>query len=279
MNTLYGMPILIEIEELEDTAKLCKDLQLDFIELNMNFPQNSLEALKDTSFFKKIAKTYDVFYTLHLDENLNVCDFNPIVRNAYLETVKQTIVYAKEIGVKILNMHMNRGIHMTLPSEKVYMFDVNKTEYLNHMASFKMMCEEAIGESNLKIAIENTNGYTSFQKEALAILLESDYFVLTWDIGHSNAFAKEDEPYIKEHLEHLVHFHFHDSLGSQDHMTLGSGEVDLNEKLAIIKETQSTCLVETKTVEALKDSVDWLEKGGFKPKRMTLNEKPYKKAI
>ena len=33
----YGMPTLIEIDSLEDTIKLCKELDLSFVELNMNF--------------------------------------------------------------------------------------------------------------------------------------------------------------------------------------------------------------------------------------------------
>ncbi len=34
-----GMPTLIELNTLEDNAKLCKELGLDFIEINMNLPQ------------------------------------------------------------------------------------------------------------------------------------------------------------------------------------------------------------------------------------------------
>lgn len=36
---IYGMPTLIENEDLEANAKLCKEVGFDFIELNMNFPQ------------------------------------------------------------------------------------------------------------------------------------------------------------------------------------------------------------------------------------------------
>jgi len=36
----YGMPTLIETNSIEECAALCKELHLDFIELNMNLPQN-----------------------------------------------------------------------------------------------------------------------------------------------------------------------------------------------------------------------------------------------
>lgn len=41
----FGMPTLIELNRLEDTMKLCKKLNLDFFELNMNLPQFQIEYL------------------------------------------------------------------------------------------------------------------------------------------------------------------------------------------------------------------------------------------
>lgn len=57
----------------------------------------------------------------------------------------------------------------------------------------------------------------------------------------------------------MNHFHIHDSLGKKDHMTLGTGEVNLKQKLAIAKKYHCRCVVETKTIEALKQSVLWLK--------------------
>ena len=38
MRTIdFGMPTLIENDSIESCVKLCKELSLDFIELNMNF--------------------------------------------------------------------------------------------------------------------------------------------------------------------------------------------------------------------------------------------------
>ena len=48
----FGMPTLIEQETLEETVKLCKDLGLDFVELNMNLPQYQVEILENTSCLK-----------------------------------------------------------------------------------------------------------------------------------------------------------------------------------------------------------------------------------
>ena len=37
-----GMPALIELDTIEQNIDLCKYLNLDFIELNMNFPYNMI---------------------------------------------------------------------------------------------------------------------------------------------------------------------------------------------------------------------------------------------
>ena len=50
----FGMPTLIEPSTLEDCAKLCAELGLDFIELNMNMPQYQLDKI-DVDYLKSIA--------------------------------------------------------------------------------------------------------------------------------------------------------------------------------------------------------------------------------
>ena len=45
----FGMPFLMETDTLEGCARLCSQLGLDFIELNMNFPQCQLPEKIDLS--------------------------------------------------------------------------------------------------------------------------------------------------------------------------------------------------------------------------------------
>ena len=82
----FGMPALIEIESLEESAALCRELGLSFLELNMNFPQYQLDVM-EPAWLGPIARQYGIFYTLHLDDNMNVADFNPAVAKAYSDTV------------------------------------------------------------------------------------------------------------------------------------------------------------------------------------------------
>lgn len=256
-----GMPTLIENETLEDNILLCKELGLQFIELNMNLPEYQIEMLENVERYKQISKNNDIYFTIHLDENLNIADFNKGVADAYMQTVKRTIKVAKELGVPMLNMHMNHGVYFTLPDKKVMLYDKYFDEYINSFREFRLMCEDEIGDSSISICIENTDGFKEYEKHAIDMLLESDKFGLTWDIGHSRGVDNIDETFIMKNENKLRHFHIHDALGRKNHLTLGTGEIDLEQRFDIASVNKCRCVVETKTVEALRESVKWLRYG------------------
>ncbi|MBE5960257.1 MAG: sugar phosphate isomerase/epimerase [Lachnospiraceae bacterium] len=261
---IFGMPTLLEMESLDDTMRLCKELGMEFVELNMNLPYYQVERLEETDYLRELAKRYQLFYTIHLDENLNVSDFNQGVADAYRETVCRTIEAAKEIKAPILNLHMNHGVHFTLSNGKVWLFERYRNEYMESFQVFRTMCEEAIGDADIRICIENTDGFKTYEKEAIEYLLESKVFGLTWDIGHSNASNDVDEEFIMEHHEKLDHFHIHDSLEREDHMTLGTGEINLPQRLELAKCHDCMCVVETKTIRALRESATWLKRNRYR---------------
>ena len=50
-----GMPTMVEMATIEEGAALCRELNLDFLELNINFPQFTLDKL-DVKALKWIAE-------------------------------------------------------------------------------------------------------------------------------------------------------------------------------------------------------------------------------
>ncbi|MBQ9289293.1 MAG: sugar phosphate isomerase/epimerase [Clostridia bacterium] len=267
----FGMPTLIENRTLEENAALCETLGLRFIELNMNFPEYQVERLEQTEELIRIGNQHGLYYTIHLDENLNIADFNPLVAQAWLETVRRTIFAAKALlplrdrygdsrQPLTLNMHMHHGIYITLPDRKAYMYERDFETYMESFAAFRSLCEEWIGGSDIMMAVENTDGFREYEKKAMAFLLESPKFALTWDIGHSKATHEKDVPFLMEHQEKLIHFHIHDGTETppRNHLALGDGEIHLKERLRTAEKSHARCVLETKTVQALKQSVQWL---------------------
>ena len=272
----FGMPTLIENRTLEDNAALCSRLGLRFIELNMNFPEYQVDRLEQSDTLLRVAEEAGIYYTIHLDENLNIADFNHLVTEAYLETVRRSIAVAKELlclrdqygdesQPLILNMHMNHGIYITLPDRKVQMYERDFDTYIKSFMLFRSLCEEWIGDSSLMVAIENTDGFREYEKKAIGYLLESPKFGLTWDIGHSKAAQEKDVPFILDHKKNLIHFHIHDGTERppKNHLALGEGEIDMKDRLKLAGCRNARCVLETKTIEALTNSVRWLERNVY----------------
>lgn len=268
----FGMPTLIENRTLADNIALCSRLGLRFIELNMNFPEYQLEQLEDTDFLIQAAEKQGLYYTIHLDENLNIADFNPLVTDAYLETVRRTIEAAKKLvclrdrfGDKsqplTVNMHMNHGIFITLPDRKVQMYERDFDTYMASFKSFRQKCEEWIGDADVRVVVENTDGFRDYEKKVIEYLLESPCFGLTWDIGHSKTVGETDVPFIMAHKEKLCHFHIHDGREKppRNHLALGDGEIDLAARLKLAEVRNARCVLETKTIAALEKSVAYLK--------------------
>ena len=231
----YGMPTLIENRTLQENIDLCIRLGLRFIELNMNFPEYQVDRLEKTDLFLDAAEAAGIYYTIHLDENLNIADFNRLVTDAYLETVRRTIEVAKQLlplrdkygdvsQPLTINMHMHHGIFITLPDRKVQMYDRDKDRYLEDCRRFRDLCGSWIGDAPVLIAVENTDGFRGYEQDR------------------------------------LVHFHIHDGTEQppRNHLALGDGEIDLADRLALAESRHCRCVLETKTIEALTRSVGWL---------------------
>ena len=255
---LFGMPTLIENNTIEDCASLCRELGLDFVELSMSLPQYTLDEI-DAPYFKEICARYGIFYTIHLDENVNAADFNTITADACCRYISETIRLAEKLDAPVVNMHLPLGEHFTLPERKVFLFDIYKDRYLRSMVKFRDLCEAAAGDSGIKICVENCSGFPPFQREALDLLLESPVFGLTFDVGHNHGTDGMDEPYITANRDRLHHMHLHDALGRRNHLVLGTGEIALDRYLSLAGEQNCRVVLETKTITGLRQSVEWLK--------------------
>lgn len=259
----FGMPTLIELGSTEEAAALCRRLGLKFIELNMSFPQYQPEKM-DTAALKKLKAEQDIFYTLHIDESLDPCSVNPGVARVYTQTALSTVALAKELEIPTLNMHLLRGIYVTLPDRRTYVYAENESFYLDGMRRFRDKVTEAVGSSPVRFCIENTDGYDlPFLRRAVDLLLESPAFMLTFDIGHDHAINNIDEPFIMARGERLTHMHMHDAAGTRVHQALGDGEMDIPRFLALAEAHNCRVVLETKTVHALEKSVAWLKERGY----------------
>ena len=254
----YGMPTLVECRDIEECAELAFECGLDFIEVNMSFPQYLPSAL-NIERLREIMKEKNLFFTIHADEQLNPFDFNEKVARCYFDVMRDTIRFAKELRIPVINMHLLKGVYVTLPGQVILLTDVYAEEYFNRVREFVAMCEEEIGDADVKICIENvdSNPFTSSQIEALEIFMKSEKFALTLDTGHELCLDFKDSFVFEKYKGKLMHLHLHDAKGKSAHLPLGTADVDISAKLAKLPEDK-TCLIEVKTAEGLRESVKML---------------------
>ncbi len=253
----FGMPALVECKDALECARLASSLGLDFIEINTSFPQYqpSEELIIQ---LLELKKQYNVFFTVHADEALSPFDFNQKVSECYFDIMRDTISMAKRIGCPVINMHLQKGVYVTLPGKVILLTDVYFEEYLTRVKKFIKMCEDEIGDSGVIIAIENvdSNPFTESQIKALEYFMQSPIFALTLDTGHEAALDNKDTFVFEKYPARLCHMHLHDCVGKAPHMPLGEGNINVLDKIA--KFGGNTCLIEVKTIDGLKKSVDFI---------------------
>ena len=173
---------------------------------------------------------------------------------------------ADRLGCKILNIHMNPGVHFTLPTEKIELYGKYQQQYLSNIKSSLELIDIWLGGTGVHISIENTGLlHRPHIQTAVNQLLKSGRFCLTWDVGHDYISSHADREFMLNHRSSIKHIHLHDAKERNDHLELYTGEVDLNEKLQIASENQASVLIEVKTKESLIHSVAKLkEKHIFK---------------
>ncbi len=259
----FGMPTLVECRDIFECCDVAKKNGLDFIEINMSFPQYLPDAL-DVEKLLEITENDNISYTIHADEMLNPFDFNDKVAGCYFDVMRDTIRFAKKVNIPVINMHLLKGVYVTLPGKVILLSDVYYDNYIEKVRQFIKMCEDEIGNSSLKIAIENvdSNPFTESQLKALPLFLSSPVFGLTLDTGHELCLNFTDSHVFDEYPQKLIHMHLHDAKGKSAHLPYGDGDVEVEKKISMLK-NGDTCLIEVKTIEGLETSVKYLRDKGF----------------
>lgn len=255
----FGMPFLLETKSVKEAIALAKELDLDFIELNTNFPVSQVENLSVDE-LSEAQESEKLSFSLHLDDSISIADFNPFVRQAYLDTTLQAIQFCKQVGIPTINIHFAKGNIVTLPDGKHFLFAYYKKEFHENLSRFRNLVETEIADSGIRLAVENTDGWDAYEREGIELLLESPVFGLCMDIGHNHAVENKDLDFIEKHKDRLIHMHAHDGWDKVNHQAFGSGEIPLLERLDLAKVAGASVVIETKTIEALRTSVKWLKK-------------------
>ena len=113
-----GMPILFEYDNLEDNFKLAKALNLDFVEMNLNFGYCRKEM--EEGQVKELLDKYNLEATLHFYDEADMGSYDEVV-DAYLVLLERYAKLGKDY-IKMMNMHNNPGPVVTISGVKNYIY-------------------------------------------------------------------------------------------------------------------------------------------------------------
>jgi len=253
-----GMPALVEYKTLNELVNLCLKLKLNFIELNMNLPYNFIENLNPAE-LRKITKDTNIEFTMHMPDEADLGTFYQSVREGYVKLFSDTIDWAKESGVKLLNMHIIEGAKMTLPDKKVYIYDQYSEEFQNNFIKSISALSQEVQNKDIVLSIENSSNFgKTYIQKALDKALLYPNIKLTWDVGHDAVSSFTDKIYLMEHQDEIAHMHIHDAVGTKDHQVLFEGALNISELIQFAKQKNIRALIEVKTAEALEKSINAL---------------------
>jgi sugar phosphate isomerase/epimerase len=249
------MPALVEYSTLNELVDLCLELKLNFIELNMNLPYNFIENINAED-LRKVTKETNIEFTMHMPDDADLGTFYDSVRRGYVELFSNTLDWAREAGVSLLNMHIIEGAKMTLPHKKVYIYEEYSDEFQNNFIKSIEKLSKKAEKYNIALAIENSKnfGRTYIQKTLDKSIIFPNVN-LTWDTGHDAVSKFTDKQYLMRHKDKIAHMHLHDAQDNMDHQVLFEGSLNIQELMNFAKEKNIRCLVEVKTEEALIKSI------------------------
>ncbi|MFA5524643.1 MAG: sugar phosphate isomerase/epimerase family protein [Tissierellales bacterium] len=250
-----GMAALIEFNSLEENIKLCKELELDFIELNLNYPTFMPEKFSYKEILDAKAK-YGIDFTVHLPEEIDLTSFHPTIRKGHLERCKELIEWTRKAEIKIANMHLNNGVYCTLPNSRQWINEKYEEEYRKLLYESYSELNQHANLLGIILCIENTsNFHIPFIHRAINMLTEFDNFNLTWDVGHDARVSFSEKPILMNFANRIKHMHLHDYNEKSDHQPLYTGVIPIDERLQFARDNNLSVVIEVKTSETLKESV------------------------
>ena len=250
----FGMPTLLELEGLETNVRLAQALKLSFVEINCNVPEFQVDQMDAQTLVELTEKT-GIRFTFHLDEFMSITDPNITISEAYINSVLNSIAFAKKANIFSLTLHFINGVVFTLPHKKVYVYEKYKDYYLERLISFRDRVTQAIGDTPISLNIENVAGFEPYMREGIELLLESPVFGLTYDCGHNARYGQIDWDFIQKHQDRIRHMHVHDVKGKSDHQPFGTGDLDIPWEINFASQSAAKAVIEVKTAASLSQTV------------------------
>ena len=246
-----GMPQLFEYETIEDNFKLAKKLNLDFIELNLNFA-SCREALEKKQ-VQALVNKYIIEVTLHFYDEADLGSYDEVVK-AYLGLLDRYALLGKGF-IKQINVHLIPGPVVTIAGVKHYVYEKEYDSYIKRLVSNLKEADAICHKYDMNMVIENTDNTPAYQARVYQDLYKEG-FRFCYDIGHDHLSNDLVLGLLKDVNLPFDEFHVHDAKNrSTCHLALGEGTLDIAKYKRLAEKNNAYVVLEVKQERDLLISV------------------------
>lgn len=251
-----GMPELFEYDNIEDNFKLAKELDLDFIELNLNF-SNTRKLMEEDKIYDLLNK-YNLVATLHFFDEADFAGLDLVV-DAYLNLLDKYLSLGSKY-IKQVNVHLQKGPIVTISGTKNYIYQKEYEIFIKRLINNLYKAKNIAKKYNINLVIENTEDLPLFFKDVYKDLYNND-FRFCYDIGHDHISGNIVLDVLNEYNLKFDEFHIHDAKNKNKcHLSLGEGELDIKKYKELSEKNNSYVVIEVKSSKDLINSIPIFKK-------------------
>lgn len=248
------MPTLIEYNSLEENIILCKELKLDFIEINMTMPYCYPEN-NDIYKLNELRKKNNIDFVMNFPQEIDFGTNYQEIQKANLSLFRRYLEFSQKIGIEKINIQLFPGPSITLPDKTIWIYE---KEYRQYIVRLKKALEQIVKIAypfQIQVCIENLIS-SQFAKLVFFELKEIENLYFTYNVGSDAKGYFLLEPFFKQLANRVSLMHLHDYDKENIHQILFRGIINLYEKIEYAKRNNVDVVIDVKTVDALRKSVN-----------------------
>ncbi len=186
--------------------------------------------INDKSLIKRLREALNGFADVDIHAPFGLYDItfttpNPLIREASIETLKESIVFTKEIGGKVVTFHAG---DTRAP--------IDKNEYRRNLLESFISLDKIAEKVDIKLAAELTSDYDLLEEAELKnIGLTIDTGHVSFDDGAGYREFGTIGGLIERFGDKIFHMHIHDYDGENDHLPAGKGNIDFDNIIISLK--------------------------------------------
>lgn len=229
-----------------EEARWAADHGFEFLDLTIEGPRAALDQI-DPRAIRRLLDQTGLGVVGHTAWFLPFGSPVERVRRAAVEEVAASLPSFAEVGAKLVNVHIARGVGSF----------GRDSMYRQNGASFAELAERA-APHGIRMMVEHVPDQITGIDDIRTILDHDRRLGFHLDVGHAHIGGDRLEGLLKAFADRLCHVHLSDNRGREDdHMPLGAGRIDWPRAIRLIKQAGYDATITLEVFATDRDYLLW----------------------